>query len=238
MGNKYRKPPSDLIRSQLEIQDRIGLLESTPRATSTSVDTGHFRFKASNGVTMVDFGDQGPGLGRGYVFRRGEGGEPAFYLGNNQATGTQFWALADNSANIIMSDDAQSSQGLARPYIPYMAVSAIDSAQSTLSVTTTSATFVKAFEFHGPKQHPRIDVQYLLNVPAGLTAQIQLVDTTSTALVIAGPVTASFGFGIAGLVGPVVGAHMDDIDVELQFRVASGAGTIGITVLHSLGVQS
>jgi hypothetical protein len=222
----------------LDIQKRVGVLENTPRATNTSVDTGHWKVIASNGVTLADFGDQGPSFGRGWVFRRGEGGEAAFALGGNQVSGRQFWRLIDNDANDIITDDAQSGQGLARPYIPYLAVRSVDTAQATLAMTTTSSTFVNAYEFHGPKQHPRIDVQYICNVPAGLTAEIQLVDTTSTSMVIAGPNSAGVGFGISSLIGQTVGTHMADINVVLQFRVASGAGTIGLTVIHALGVQS
>lgn len=238
MANRYRKTPPDLVHKTISLDKRISTLETTPRATKTTVDTGHWQFKASNGVVMVDYGDQGPGLGSGFIFRRGVNGIPAFYLGGNQSSGRQFWVLADNTLNNIVSDDAQSGVGLARPYIPYLAVNANQTAQATLGFTTTSATFVTAYEIHGPKQHPRLDVQYLLNVPSGLTAEVQLLDTTGTGTIIAGPATATFGFGIAGLVGSPVGNHLDDLNAVLQVRVASGAGTIGITVLHALGVQS
>lgn len=237
MGNRYRKPPSDLVLLTLQIQDRIGTLESTPRSSNTSVDTGHFRFKASNGVVMVDFGDQGPGLGRGYVFRRGEGGQPAFYLGNNQATESQYWALADNSANIIMSDDAQSGQGIARPYIPLPVTKA--SELTTQVVTTSSTSFVDAYVIRTFKQHPRVAVEFAVNTPAGVTSEVRLSDATSgAASVIAGPITFGAGNGFGGLTAAIAGAHMSEIEVQIEFRVASGAGTIGIVVTRAHGIQS
>jgi len=238
MGNKYRQPPSDLVRQTLQIQDRLGTLENTPRAANTSVDTGHWQFKASNGVVMLDLGDQGPSFGRGWVFQRGDSGIPAFALGGNQASGRQFWRMIDNSLNDIVTDDAFSGVGLARPYIPYLPVRGVDTVSSSLAMTTTSTSFVTAYEIHGVKQHPRVNVMYLCNVPAGLTAEIQLVDTTSGTVLIAGPNTASTGFGINNLVGNAIGQHLDNLNVTLQFRVASGAGTIGLTVLYALGVQS
>jgi hypothetical protein len=238
MGNKYRQPPSDLIRKTLEIQNRLGVLESTPRAANTSVDTGHWRFKASNGVVMLDLGDLGPNLGRGWIFQRGDNGVAAFALGVNVSSGRQFWRLVDNNLNDVITDDAQTGQGLARPYIPYLPVRGVDTVSSSLAMTTTSTSFVTAYEIHGVKQHPRINVLYLCNVPAGLTAEIQLVDTTSGTVLIAGPNTASTGFGLNNLIGNAVGQHLDNLNVTLQFRVASGAGTIGLTVLYALGVQS
>lgn len=149
MANKYRKVPPSLVRKAVNLDKRVQILENNPRAANTSVDTGHWKFNASNGVTLVDFGDQGPGLGRGFIFRRGEGGEVAFYLGGNQVSGRQFWRLVDNNLNDIITDDAQSGQGLARPYIPITATKFSEVGAG--AQTTALTTFAGAYQLYGYK---------------------------------------------------------------------------------------
>lgn len=236
MGNRYRQPPDNLVRRTINIANRVDKLESTPRATNTAVDTGRWKFIASNGVDMVDFGDQGPGLGRGWLFRRGDTGKPAFYLGGNQVSGNQFWRLVDNSLNDIITDDAQSSQGLARPYIPYAYTrySEVGAAAQTTSLTT----FVGAYTIDGYKQHPVLDVSYIVFTPAGVSAEVILFDGT-TSTIIAGPNShPGSSFTYANLRGPLDGPHMSNLSVQLQYRVSAGAGTIGVTCIYAYGHQS
>lgn len=241
MGNKYRQPPPDYVRRTLDITDRLDTLENTPRATNTSVDAGHFKFLATNGIVMVDFGfgTGDPGLGPGWIFRRGINGNSAFYLGGNQVSGNQFWRLCDNELNDIITDDAQSGQGLARPYLPYPTIDAL-SASNTPQATTTSTTFALGGLVRGFKQHPVIDLQYIITTPAGVSAEVQLVDSSPTTdVIIAGPNThgpSSFTYG--RLQGPIDGAHMRELDITLQYRVSSGAGTIGISTTFAYGRQS
>jgi hypothetical protein len=241
MGNKYRQPPPDYVRRSLSITDRLETLENTPRSTNTSVDQGTWKFVADNGITMVEFGLNAPGLGRGWIFLRGETGIPAFYLGGNQSSGNQFWRLCDNNLNDIITDDAQSGQGLARPYIPYPAIKFSEYISGT--VTTASTTFVPAYLVVGKKQHPVIATQYVIVTPAGVSAEVQLVDTTSgnpaSQIIIQGPNTfPGSTFTLVNIQGPLEGNHMDDFKVDLQFRVSAGAGTIGITHVFSYGRQS
>lgn len=237
MGNKYRQPPPDFVRSMLTIQDRVGMLESTPRATNTAIDTGHFQFKATNGVTIVDFGDFGPGFGPGFVFRRGIGGEPAFYLGGDQTSGTQFWRLCDIASNDLFTDDVQSGQGIGRPYIPMVLTKSSDI--STLPITTASTTFVNAYNLFGYKQHPRLEIQYLINVPVSVSAEVQIVDAGNSGNIVAGPNThVGSTFSFQALVGAIDGSHVGGLNHALQFRVSAGAGTIGILAIASYGKQS
>lgn len=243
MGSRYRQPPSDLIRSQLDITNRLETLENTPRSPTTSVDSGAWKFIASNGVEVVMFGEEGVSgnAGVGWVFRRGENNSLAFYLGGNQVSNNQYWAFNDNSDNIILSDDAQSAQGLARPYIPYTATKYSDITGS--GVTTTSTSFVPAYLIIGKKQHPRMEVQYIINTPAGVSAQVQLVDTTTgnpaTQIIIEGPDTyGGSTFSFMTVSADLAGSHMNYFTVDIQIRVSAGAGTVGISHIYSYGVQS
>lgn len=240
MANKYRKPPADLVRSSIELTKRVAMLETKPRAIATAINSGHFKYISDNGVTMVDFGDLGPGLGPGWIFRRGEGGQPAFYLGGNQPTGTQFWRLVDNSGNDIMTDDAQSGQGLARPYIPYN-TTLTTQVTGTPAAQTSSTSFIPAYYVRGIKQHPIMQWEYSVTCPATGTCEVQLVDTSfgSGSPVIAGPVSyPANAFQFSSLVGALNGSHMNPVSVELQYRLASGTGSVGLTSTWAYGRQS
>lgn len=238
---RYRQAPTDLIRSQIDITDRLSTLESSPRAPTTAVDSGTWKFIASDGNEVIKFGDEGGGNGVGWVFRRGGNGSLAFYLGGNPS-GNQFWSLNDNIGNTIMADDAATGQGISRPYVPYMAVKYSEYV-SVIGAQTTSATFVPAYIIAGIKQHPIIETQYEISTPAGVSAQVQLVDTTSSdpasAIVIAGPDTYPGNtFTIINVTGSLDGLHMQHFKLDLQYRVSAGAGTIGITHVYSYGRQT
>lgn len=237
MGNKYRQPPSDLVRSQLDIQDRVTTLETSPRAVATSVDSGNWKFIADNGVELANFGDQGPGLGRGWIFRRGDTGIPAFYLGGNQGSGRQFWRLCDNNLNDVITDDASSGQGLARPYIPYTPVKNSD--VGAPAQTTTSTSFVGAYVIAGLKQHPVVYVQYIVTTPVGVSIEVRLLDTSSSIneqIALNSHPGSSFFF--TWIQAPLKGEHLSEMSLELQMRVSGGAGTVGITCVYAYGRQS
>lgn len=239
MGSKYRPMPPDLIRSQLSISNRLSTMETSPRAPQTTVnETGgnSFKFVASNGTEVVKFGDLGVGIGTGWSFRRPNNNSLAFWLGGNVLT-SNFWALNDNANNIIISDDASSGEGLARPYVPYSTVKFSD--YSNASVTTASTSFVPAYLVLGKKQHPRISVQYIISTPVGVSAEVQLADTSSNTIIIGGP--TAFGsntYAVSSFTTALDGNHLDEIKVDLQFRVSGGAGTIGILLTYAYGVQS
>lgn len=239
MGNKYRQPPSDLIRSQLDVISRIQTLESSPRAPATNVDTGTWRYLVGTGQEIVRFGALGGGV-VGWMFRRGSNGTPALWLGGTPSN--EFVALSDNAGNIIVSDNTDvSGAGLARPYIPYSAIKVVTI--TTGEITTTSGTFQVAYVIVGKRQHPMLQMQFIVQTPAGVSMQMQLVDTTpgGSGAVIAGPITYpgnSFFFDevIAPLSEP--GLWYTNFNVDIQIRVSAGAGTVGISHITSYGVQA
>lgn len=232
---RYRTPPPNLVKSITITNVRLSKLEQAPRAVATAVDSGSWKFVADNGVEIIKYGEEVPGFGRGWIFRRGENGRAAFYLGGSESS-NQYWVLQDNTANIVVSDDANSQQGLARPYIPYTYIVTNGAGAGT---STTSTSFVNAYNIRGYKQHPRIDIEYLISTPAGVSAEVQIVDTNNSNTIIDGPVThGPSSSSFSGLRGTLSGSHVNPINVNLQFRVSSGAGTIGITLTYAYGIQS
>lgn len=241
--DKYRLPPDNMIEAHQDVKKRVSKLERNPRASNTSVDSGEYTIRAGNfsyvdptsGQQLVKFGDIGGSLLRGWVFRR-LNGQLAFYIGGSKGGG-QFWALVDASSNIVMSDDIVSGQGLATPYIPITTVPAIR--MSSAEVTTTSTTFVPMYRMNALKQHPKIYAEFLATTPAGVTAEV-ILGNTVTGVTIAGPLTipANTSLQFFNLVGIVTGGHMSYLGIDVQMRVASGAGTVGMSFLDAYGRQS
>lgn len=238
MGNKYRQPPADLVRAQLNVTNRVTKLEQNPRSVATSVDTGNWSFVAANGQHIVQFGDEGNGIGAGWVFRRGSNGTLAFFLGGS--AGNQFFALHDNAGNILFSDNTDASgTGIARPYLTHEFIRYANF--GTAEQNTTLTTFVGAYNIRGYRQHPNLSVEFVAFTPAGASMEVQLVDTSTVPnTIIAGPTTfgpSTFTFG--SFVTPVPNfGYMNPLNVDLQIRVSAGAGTVGVSMTFAYGVQA
>jgi hypothetical protein len=96
--------------------------------------------------------------------------------------------------------------------------------------TTTSPTFETIYRAKMPKQHPKLYVRaWVINTVAGATGEIRVMvngaQLGTTQGTISGTVTESV-FGPAA----VAGAHMADLSVEIQARLASGTGAVQVGV--------
>lgn len=145
----------------------------------------------------------------------------------------QFFALWDRSSNIVLSDDADSGQGIARPYVP----GSFYRSRYSDWVGTTMTTFETMFRARIPKQHPRLRVRlWASNDTTGATGEVRVV-VNGTQF---GPTIATT-FSIAEtLVGPLVvaGTHMTDLVVEIQARLVTGAGAVRVEPSQLQGEQS
>lgn len=224
----------DLIR-------RVEKLESGARIGNTAIDLGSLWVK--NGSFKVGdpakiyFGPVlfGTDTTPGWIFYRADE-TPVFALAGSSAD-DQFWLFRDNVGNIVISDDGQTNQGLARPYIP---IAFSEHYNFAFNINTTSATFTGLWAAQYVKQHPRIRVKALVKTSDGTTGgEIRLFNIT-TGEDITGAVNIPLGqFGIINL-GPtqITGDHMSLIEVEVQVRRTAGAGNIGVKIYGATGEQS
>jgi hypothetical protein len=132
----------------------------------------------------------------------------------------------DRGGNIVLADDTDSGQGIARPYVS----GAFYRARNVDWPTTTSPTFETIYRAKMPKQHPKLYVRaWGINTVAGATGEIRVMvngaQLGTTQGTISGTVTESV-FGPAA----VAGAHMADLSVEIQARLASGTGAVQVGV--------
>ncbi|MFC6090882.1 hypothetical protein [Saccharothrix lopnurensis] len=137
--------------------------------------------------------------------------------------GAQAWALHDNGNGIVVSDDAASGQGLARPALTWPTRRVrFDSLPNTDS-TTFDPVLDTAFAY---KSHPRAFAQVVHCVTtSGTTGEARLMlDGVQVGTTI--PVAFSVGFAN---VGPfdVPGTHMSQHRLVLECRRTGGTGRVG-----------
>lgn len=242
--DKYRLPPDNIIQSHQDVSKRVSKLERNPRIGNSSVDSGDFSIRGGNfsyvdpasGQTLVRFGDVGAPLLRGWIFRR-LNGLPAFYI-NGTPGGNQFWTLVDMQGNFIFSDDIGSGQGIATPYIPLFGVPLPKLTGPETSTNSTS--FVAMYRIHGVKQQPKMSTDFAATTPAGVTAEVQILDLYHGNALVAGPLTipANTPMTYFQMTGAITGAHLSGIGLEVQMRVTSGVGTVGMTYVDAFGRQT
>lgn len=241
--NSPQGDPTDLLAIIADLKKRVEFLEKGARAGATAIDSGSMRI--INGSLTVGANDElffgntfyGTDEATGWVWKRSNQ-NPVFFLAGDAAN-DQYFALLDDSGNVIMADDGAANQGLALPYVP---IGFTEHSNILPTNTTTSGTFTSLVTSHFYKQHPKITVFVLARSSDGTTTgELQLRNGTGGIAPMSG-VVATVSAGFYGLVTlgpvPVDGSHLAEIEIEVQARRTAGAGTIGIRVFGAYGVQS
>lgn len=148
----------------------------------------------------------------------------------------QFLALFDRGGNVIMSDDAGSGQGLARPYIPGVLYPNryADLTQPTTAATDVWETVLRA---ELPHQQPRLELAVRATMDTtGATGELQVLVNGLQFGSVQGLQfsVASYTFGPA----PVVAAHMSTLVVEVRARRRTGSGGVRAGGIFIQGRQS
>lgn len=156
------------------------------------------------------------------------------FLANTSYSGGYVGAF-DRGGNAVVTDDIDSGQGLARPYIPLAAF--VDTSAPTQ--TTTSSTFVQIATASGYKQHPKVHAWVLVHSSAAdTTGEVQLVDASGTQIGTTATIAASTLTAVE--IGPadIAGAHEQLVTIDIQIRRTAGTGTIGARGIALWGVES
>jgi hypothetical protein len=198
---------------------------------------GSVQFLNGSNVQQLYFGPIQYGVtpaGIGMLVRRNNGGL-VFSLEGTDPT-KQFWALRDNAGNIVFSDDAASGQGLATPYVPLTAVPTAWMANR--QVSTTSTSFGALYTINGTKQHPKMRFRAIVQSDAGVTGELRVVNPTDGSVLLAVQSIAAGANLNNAYTFVVPGAHQGPLQLDIEMRVASGSGAVGLTVLNVEGIQS
>ncbi len=248
MGVDAATPPGFWERIRQIVRDEIAKLLRSGLLRSASIGEGGLTLRG--GFLRLLFGDRevfyiGPVAPastdgtpqQGWIVRRADGTSVLDLYDAIPGTGANPFNQAlnwrDRGGNIVFADDTDSGQGMARPYIGGQ-FHARQFANWSYTVTATEWTTVaQAFVF---KQQPQLSV--------GVRAGMDTTGTTGEVRVLVenvqlGPITSE-GFATANryFTGPVAGAHMEILTVEIQGRRTSATGALRLEPIYWMGRQS
>ncbi|MEV0805723.1 hypothetical protein [Micromonospora sp. NPDC050200] len=203
---------------------------------SVTVDGGDITVIDAAGNIIGQIGDLGNGK-RGFILRRA-GGYPALEVsGTGVGSDYGFVGMYDVSGNYIVTDDAASGRGLARPYIPIQV--------GEVSVPTAVATSTGFADLHvgaAVLQHPVLYAYVLIrSSDSSTTGEVRMavdgIGVGPTLPVNAGAY-AYVNVGPFALPSSVLGNYSAIQVLSVQARRTAGTGTIGVRPLSILGLES
>lgn len=140
------------------------------------------------------------------------------------------WAAHDRTGAVVAADNPTSG-GLARPHLPVTFASLQDPGDTTSSSTFAALQTAALYR----KQHARMR----LTVHVVTTAAAAEYRVTVGGAVIHGPVTVTQGRAITTTAAfAVPGQHMATLRLDIEARISSGAGTVGVRVLAGEGLPA
>lgn len=250
MASEAAIPPDLWGRVQKMIDDAIGAYaRSGPLRNATisggaglSVrDGGALRLVTADGVEAFYVGPVWPDLPDGspqpgLIVRRNDG-TIALHLYDpipGALDYNQFLAWRDRAGNVVLSDDTDSGQGHARPWLDH----AFYLSRSSDFPTTAVTAFETIWRAKLSKQQPRLYVEcWGVSDTAGAVGEVQVMVNGARLGAVeqtASGVVRFFTFGP----DVVAGAFGNTLNVEVQARRASGTGTIRVGAAWVQGRQS
>jgi hypothetical protein len=219
-----------------DILSRLRKLETAPRLTSASIRGGTLRVLTKTGQEMLRLGDNPPNGDTEFRVTREDGTVALIVYNGGAGAGTpQYLAIGDRGGNIIMSDDTNSGQGIARPYVP-MQFASLDMSNAS---GTQSATFVDLEQCLAYKQQPRVFLEALVIGDASTSGEFRLWDANHSVQIGSTFVLGAGAFTYA-VFGPaaVSGNHLSTLDLRLQGRRTAGTGFVRARTVIATGMQS
>ncbi|MDP5184790.1 hypothetical protein QOZ88_19325 [Blastococcus sp. BMG 814] len=242
-------PPGLWERIRAVVRDEVGKLLRSGFLRSASIGEGGLTLRGGflrlkhdgDGVETFYVGPVSPDLPDGskqpgVIIRRNDG-TIALHLYDpipSEGDYNQFLAWRDRQGHVVFSDDTDSGQGIALPYIPF----AFYRSRNEDWPVVTSTAWTTVYRAKGPKQQPKLYVEtWGANNTDGATGQVRvLVNGTELATPgdTASGVVRGFNFGPAA----VSGDHLSTLSIEVQARMVSGAGGVQVGVGTVQGRQS
>jgi hypothetical protein len=261
-GGPFNIPPDprDAMAQRVkELEDRIRRLETARSGNAMTVDgppgitisngggiriedggTFQLRTPADHKVLFAGTIEIPDGSGRTQqIFQvNRDDGSPAFVLADLGTTPghphMQALVWIDRAGNVIFADDTDGGAGLARPYLPAGVFAEI----TPPTVTTSSGSYQAMHWADCFEQNPKVTASVLVQTSAGTAGQIRLTTGPDQIGSVVSIPAGSFGqFTIPAAPWPNF-IYEARVTVQLEARVTSGPGTIGVRPLSIWGVQT
>lgn len=161
----------------------------------------------------------------------------AFSSYNKVSDGSGFTAIYDGTHNIVVSDDAVATKGLARPWLPHTFENTVDIAVPPSSRQTSSTSDTAVVSTITFVQHPKLEVWFYTYIQTpGASVEVKLKDLTTSETLFAQTYTSS-GYQVA-LFSLGTWNFGDSHQFDFTIRRSAGSGNVGLTVLSMFGRQS
>jgi len=227
----------ELKRQVQELTKRVGLSSAViSRGGLTIINEGELVMVDENGTVIFKVGQVEFGAGSSFGMQLNyEDGTRGIVFGGSP--GQQVFALCDETGNYIVTNDAASGYGLARPYLNYHLVATTSAESSSpwpMWPSTASGVAIGLLEGRNPVQHPKAYFRIATATSGG--------GNVNWALKYDG-VTAASGTGSAVSIidtpgwGSTIG-YGQTVNITLDASVTGGATRAFIQVTGFYGTQS
>lgn len=203
----------DLRRQLSELRKNKGLSSSSFR--------GEFEvLHASLGTWLLKIGKGAQD--KYYLSIRRDNGTALFEIGTTDA-GNQFGGWWDRNGHLVMSDDATSGQGIARPWLPHGTVNVLSTAIPTHGTGTYISTQSTGSVI---TQQPYVELEALLLSTGGGIGDARFIINGSAAGSVMTINSGDFGWQAIQTIA-LPGSYNDRVTIELQTRRTNGVGAVG-----------
>lgn len=226
--------PDDLISRIKRLEQQVKELRRPSTLGNAALSQGSFEVRDDGGNTVLRAGKFLSGADEVYGLAAWRDNGSIQFLVWDNGSGDGYWSLWDEVGNIVVSNDTDSGQGLATPYIPYRPMPY--SEVLTPPQSTTSGTFGALHRVHGQKQHPIIRAHLILQADASTTGEVRLAVDGSA---ISDVQVIDAGENVYRTIDcALAGGHLSFQYVDVEARRVSGAGAIRVGVAFVEGKQS
>ncbi|MET7649305.1 hypothetical protein ABZS83_37985 [Streptomyces sp. NPDC005426] len=252
-GDQLPGGPTDLARRLAAVERELRELRAGRRLENASVGSGgvrvvnggRFAMDTPINKRMVDIGainndsyNHFDGTRQQGIFFRREDGSPMFSCFSYPPFGSeaQAWKFYDNTQSVVVAEDANSGQGLARPYLP-VALAPAYAGGWDYWPRTSATTLTELWAGRIYKQQPRLVVVVRASMDtSGATGSISLrINGESQP---AQTVGFSVGYFTLGPYTLTNTDHMQQIDIAVEGKRDTGTGTIRASLHSAYTLQS
>lgn len=259
---RNRKDPNDLVERIVRLEERIRALETARRASSTSVEQGGLlfirdgRFFLTEATNIVDKGTKGRILmsftsaddDNGYrlAVERQDGftgwaSDVAFAVktvdgGNTGEPITSTVELFDKQGGQFVSDTIGRAPGMGDPKLAY------PWHDTSMVKSSTSSSFATVGSIMWYPYHPHVRIQLLLQNDVGSTSEIRITNGAGDPIyeeTYAGGTNAYTPVTLNRTIFEPEPTHVNGNGqfITVQFRRASGAGTVRAMITDVVGLD-